>query len=328
MSKILITGSAGFIGMHLSIRFLKNGIDIIGLDNLNDYYDFNLKKNRLIEVKKVANLKDSGSFIFYQNDLNDDNFWNEIKKHGITSVIHLAAQAGVRYSLKNPELYLKSNVFGFQKVIDFCINNSIKKLIYASSSSVYGKISNQPFKEDEPCNIPESYYAATKKMNELMAFSYFKTHNLNSIGVRFFTVYGPWGRPDMAPMIFIKSAFNDLPINIFNYGDQKRDFTYIDDIIEGIFEIFNFDFKSPHCEIFNIGKGSPVNLMDFINLIEKNTGRFLKKNLIEAQPGDVEVTFADVSKISKLTNYTAKTKIDQGLFQLVKWYTKYYKINK
>ena len=205
MRKILITGAAGFIGMHTSIKFISEGYEVIGLDNLNDYYSVDLKISRLEEIEKKSK-KFKGKWTFLKGDITDDTSWTLLKNYGITNIIHLAAQAGVRYSTENPMAYLNSNILGFQKVLDFCVMSNINHLIYASSSSVYGKDSSQPFTENQSCNSPESYYAATKKSNELMAYSYYRTNNLSSIGLRFFTVYGPWGRPDMAPNLFANSA--------------------------------------------------------------------------------------------------------------------------
>ena len=322
MPTVLITGAAGFIGMHTSIKFLNAGWEVIGLDNMNAYYSTDLKKNRIAEICKVAEYCSNG-FSLFQEDLNSD-IWYRLSEYSIDAVIHLAAQAGVRYSIENPRAYLESNIIGFQSVIEFVERHSIKRFIYASSSSVYGKSSMQPFTETESCNEPESYYAATKKSNELMAQSYFKTKGLRSIGLRFFTVYGPWGRPDMAPYLFAKAAFNGEPIKVFNHGNQKRDFTYVGDIVEGIFlSVEDFE-KVKGAEIFNIGFGAPTGLMDFISEIESATGRVLEKSLVEAQLGDVEVTYANTLKLKSTFGYSPKVGLEEGVSNFIKWFKSYH----
>ena len=321
MPRVLITGAAGFIGMHTSIRFLKEGWDVIGLDNLNDYYSVSLKEDRLKEIKKSSEEFDN-EFLFYQEDLNSD-IWDEFNALKIDSLVHLAAQAGVRYSIENPRAYLESNILGFQKVIEFVLRKNVDRFLYASSSSVYGKNSKQPFSESEPCNSPESYYAATKRANELMAHSYNKTQGLKSIGLRFFTVYGPWGRPDMAPMLFAHAAFKKNTIEVFNYGKQKRDFTYVDDIIEGIYTlVIKDDYESDYL-LMNIGNGSPVGLLDFISTIEKYSCPIDKK-MVAAQTGDVEVTYADTSLLSKTVGYKSKYNLDTGIQIFMNWFKNYY----
>lgn len=322
MSKILITGAAGFIGMHCSIKFINAGWDVVGLDNMNDYYSVDLKKNRIHEITKVAN-NSSGSFSLLECDLNSD-VWKDLSKYQFDGVVHLAAQAGVRYSIENPRAYLESNILGFQSVLEFVSEQSIGRFVYASSSSVYGKCSSEPFNESQSCNRPESYYAATKLSNELMAHAYFKTKALNSIGLRFFTVYGPWGRPDMAPFLFAKAAFNHESIIVFNHGNQMRDFTYIDDIVEGIYlsiERFN---RIKGAEVFNIGYGSPTLLMDFINKIESTVGVSIAKTFVDAQPGDVEVTFADTQKFASTFGYLPKVGLLEGVTQFIDWYKSQY----
>lgn len=322
MPKVLITGAAGFIGMHSTIRFLNEGWDVVGLDNLNDYYSIQLKKDRIKHIKQYIK-KTDGSFNFICSDLNS-TVWASIETYDFDAIVHLAAQAGVRYSLENPHTYLESNVLGFQRVLDFVKKTKTKRFVYASSSSVYGKDSKQPFEENESCNSPESYYAATKKMNELMAKSYSHTHGISSVGLRFFTVYGPWGRPDMAPMLFADAIFNNKTVKVFNYGDQKRDFTYVDDIVEGILSV-TISSKFPNgAEVYNIGNGSPVGLLEFIRLLEKATGSELRKDFVEAQKGDVSETFADISKIHQLTGYKPKTDINQGIDSFIQWYKEYY----
>jgi len=321
MPRVLITGAAGFIGMHTSLRFLREGWDVVGLDNLNDYYSIQLKRDRVAEVqKKARNFKQT--FILYQEDLNS-GIWDSLKKYNFEAVVHLAAQAGVRYSIENPRAYLDSNVLGFQSVIEFVERQSIKRFVYASSSSVYGKTSIQPFSEQEHCNQPESYYAATKKTNELMAYSYFKTKGISSIGLRFFTVYGPWGRPDMAPSLFAEAALRGNSIRVFNHGNQQRDFTYIEDVVEGIFLSITKFTKIEGAEILNIGYGSPVGLMDFIAAIEFATGNEIRKLYVEAQLGDVTSTFADTTKIEELFGYSAKTDVKLGISKMIKWYKNY-----
>ena len=315
MPRVLITGAAGFIGMHTSIRFLKEGWDVVGLDNLNDYYSEQLKEDRIREIERCS-LETKSNFQLYRNDLNS-TIWSNISKYAFDGVIHLAAQAGVRYSIENPRAYLHSNISGFQEAIEFAHNNGGLPFVYASSSSVYGKNSEQPFHESEPCVQPESYYAATKKANELMAYSYFKTSKLKSIGLRFFTVYGPWGRPDMAPYLFVNAAFNKKPIQVFNHGNQKRDFTYIDDIVQGIWLSISQFHLVQSAEVFNIGNGAPVGLMQFISEIECATGEKLKKSFVDAQPGDVPITFSDTSKLKKTFGYSPCTSLEEGVLQVV-----------
>jgi UDP-glucuronate 4-epimerase len=324
MPRVLITGAAGFIGMHTSIRFLKEGWDVVGLDNLNDYYSVSLKRNRLKEISKVGS-RLGCTFQMFETDINS-SVWNDLESVDFDAIVHLAAQAGVRYSIENPRAYLESNVFGFQKVLDYVKKTQVKRFVYASSSSVYGKDSKQPFNENEACNNPESYYAATKKMNEHMAKSYFNTHNVSSIGLRFFTVYGPWGRPDMAPMLFTKAAYDNEPIKVYNYGNQSRDFTYIDDIVEGIFSLIAMVEFPKFAEVCNIGNGSPVGLMNFIEQIEANTSSILKKDFVDAQKGDVAQTYADTTKLFKLTGYKPKTSLETGIEKFINWYKVYNKL--
>uniref|UniRef100_UPI004048BE9C NAD-dependent epimerase/dehydratase family protein n=1 Tax=Algoriphagus sp. TaxID=1872435 RepID=UPI004048BE9C len=325
MSKVLITGVAGFIGMHIAIRFLKEGWDVVGIDNMNDYYDVNLKQHRVDNIKNFT-LSSTKSFKIYYEDLNS-SVWNELHSFDFQAVVHLAAQAGVRYCLENPRAYLESNILGFQRVLDFVKTKQVDRFLYASSSSVYGKDSKQPFREEEPCNAPESYYAATKKANELMAYTYNKTFDVSSIGLRFFTVYGPWGRPDMAPMLFASSAFNNESIKVFNHGEQKRDFTYIDDIVEGIIGLVKMKEFPQSAEVCNIGSGQPIRLMDFISEIERNISVELEKEFVEAQKGDVVETYADSSKLFKLSGYRPKVELSYGIKEFVSWYKEYYFIN-
>ena len=323
MPRVLITGAAGFIGMHTSIRFLKEGWDVVGLDNMNDYYSVSLKRDRLSEITSTAS-KFSRSFNMYESDLNSD-VWTELISFEFEAIVHLAAQAGVRYSIENPRAYLESNILGFQSVIDFVSKTGIKRFLYASSSSVYGKNSSQPFSEKAACDSPESYYASTKRANELMAKSYFHTEGLSSIGLRFFTVYGPWGRPDMAPMLFAKAGSSDQAIKVFNQGKQERDFTYVDDIVEGIFLLTimeNFPNQSLVC---NIGYGEPVGLMEFISLLEKSIGKKFIKEFVDAQQGDVESTFADTTLLKSLVDYKSMVGLDNGIPLFMNWYKSYFK---
>ena len=322
MPRVLITGVAGFIGMHTAIRFLKEGWDVVGVDNMNEYYDISLKRNRIENIQKVSFNSDQAFDVFYE-DLNSA-VWEKLNTIDFQSVVHLAAQGGVRYSLENPLAYLESNIFGFQKVLEFVKIKHIDRFIYASSSSVYGKDSKQPFTEDEPCNSPESYYAATKKANEAMAHAYNKTHHVSSVGLRFFTVYGPWGRPDMAPMIFTKSAFNNESIDVFNYGNQKRDFTYIDDIIEGIYRIVTKKEFPNDSIVLNIGRGTPIKLGAFIEEIERNTQKKLRKNLKPPQKGDVTETYADLKRLKEFIDYSPVINLSAGINEFVNWYKSYY----
>ncbi|SDD38799.1 UDP-glucuronate 4-epimerase [Algoriphagus faecimaris] len=332
MKRILVTGAAGFIGFHLCKKLLELGHQVVGVDNLNGYYDPQLKLARLkelgisgveLENEEIKKLE-TGDFTFLKADITDDKLWALLSKEfQITSVVHLAAQAGVRYSLENPKSYIKNNVEGFLNVLEFCRYQKINHLIYASSSSVYGKDSEQPFSEDQPCNKPISLYATTKRSNELMAFTYHHLFGINSIGLRFFTVYGPWGRPDMAPFLFTKAAFEGTPIKVFNYGKQKRDFTYIDDIVNGIVQVFNQKEKIEGAEICNIGQGKPIELDEFLREIEFQTGKSLKKEFVEAQPGDVELTFADISNVSKKYLFIPSTQLKKGILGFIKWYKEF-----
>jgi UDP-glucuronate 4-epimerase len=323
MSKILVTGAAGFIGMHTSIRFLNEGWAVVGLDNFNDYYSVTLKRDRVKNIQSLAESMDA-NFKMITDDLNS-NVWESLKTENFDAVVHLAAQAGVRYSIENPRAYLESNVLGFQSVLEFVSKTGIQRFVYASSSSVYGNASTQPFVENQPCNQPESYYAATKIMNELMAKSYFKTQGLCSIGLRFFTVYGPWGRPDMAPMLFAKAAMDNSEIRVFNHGNQQRDFTYVDDIVEGIYRVIGIRNISQGALVLNIGRGAPVSLMKFIDTLEKRMNREIRKSYVEAQLGDVKSTYACTKLLSNMINYSPKVSLDLGINTFVDWYKRYYK---
>lgn len=334
MSQILVTGAAGFIGFHLCKKLLELGHMVVGVDNLNSYYDPKLKVARLqelgikgvdpqsehIEVFKFENL------IFFKADITNDRLWDLLAKdYQMTSIIHLAAQAGVRYSLDNPKSYIKSNVEGFLNVLEFCRHQKINHLIYASSSSVYGMESKQPFTEKESCNKPISLYAATKRSNELMAYTFHHLFGISSTGLRFFTVYGPWGRPDMAPFLFTKAAFEGTQIKVFNHGDQKRDFTYIDDITNGIVQILLQKEKIEGAEICNIGQGNPIDLIKFMDLIEEKSGKKLNKEFVGPQPGDVTITYADTSLLRDKFSFMPKVGLEEGIEEFVNWYKYFFK---
>lgn len=329
---ILVTGAAGFIGFHFIKRVLKEGYSVLGLDNINSYYSPKLKLDRLrqlgIHAESIGFLTPivHENFTFVKGHLESDDTWHLlVKDFEVETVVNLAAQAGVRYSLENAQSYISSNIMGFMKVLEFCREKDIKELIYASSSSVYGMSSEQPFSENEACDKPVSIYAASKRSNELMAYTYHHLFGLNSIGLRFFTVYGPWGRPDMAPFIFTKAAEDGQQIRVFNNGEQQRDFTYVDDIVEGVHKILENKTKISGAEIANIGHGSPVELMKFIETIEKYTGKCLDKSFEPAQPGDVKITYADTARLMAKYNYSPTTSLDYGIKEFVKWYRSYYK---
>lgn len=324
MPRVLITGAAGFIGMHTSIRFLEEGWDVIGLDNMNDYYSVQLKHDRLKEIKKAEERFSAGNFKLYENDLNS-NVWANLEGDNIQVVIHLAAQAGVRYSLKNPQAYLESNILGFQRVLEFVVQQEINSFFYASSSSVYGNTGNRRLNELSPINSPESYYAATKIANELMAHSYLKTHNLASVGLRFFTVYGPWGRPDMAPWIFANAAINSDAIKVFNYGKQARDFTYVGDVVDRVFRLVSMHEESVKLpKVLNIGNGKPVELIQFIETIEKHMDSQMQKKFVEKQKGDVCYTNASTDLMQKVLGDNYKiTSLEDGIKEFCQWFKSY-----
>jgi len=323
--KILITGVAGFIGFHLVDRLCKEGYDIIGIDNLNDYYDIGLKEDRLNELKPHI---DSKKFIFYKEDITAlKNLENLFKDSQIDLVIHLAAQAGVRYSLENPHVYIQSNIVGFMNILECCRYHKVDRLIYASSSSVYGGNKKIPFSEDDRVDSPISIYAATKKSNELMAYTYSYLYNINMIGLRFFTVYGPWGRPDMSPHIFTDSIINNKKIKIFNNGKHARSFTYIDDIIESIYRLTDIDsLKLKKYLLLNIGGENPINLMDYVQLIEKSLSKKAKYEFLPRCYAEMDTTSADTQVLSDLIEYTPKTNIKDGIDRFIDWYLKYYRI--
>lgn len=330
-SKILITGSAGFIGYHLTKQLIRDGYNVFGVDNINDYYDQSLKYERLSDIDtllKVQNIK--SSYKFYDLDISDSSSLEKIfNDNNFDLVINLAAQAGVRYSIDNPKAYIDSNLVGFSNILECCRHNKIKHLIYASSSSVYGMNIKQPFSTSDNTDFPISLYAATKKSNELLAHSYSHLFNLPTTGLRFFTVYGPYGRPDMAYYSFTKAILEGKPINVFNNGDMQRDFTYIDDIVFGIKSLINkipnqqknaiSSSKAPY-KIYNIGNNNPVTLRRFISAIEQATGKKAVENLLPMQPGDVPITYADISELEKETGFKPSTSIEDGITKFVEWY--------
>lgn len=332
--KILITGSAGFIGMHLSLRLAEQGHSVIGLDNINAYYDTSLKYDRLkqqgilkesIFYNKLIDGKENIQFI--ELDLLDaGNLQALFAKQNFDIVINLAAQAGVRYSITNPRDYVDSNIIGFFNILEACRNFPVKQLLFASSSSVYGNSQTFPFKETETTDNPISFYAATKKSNEVMAHTYSHLYGIPSIGLRFFTVYGPWGRPDMAMFLFTKNILEEKPINVFNEGELFRDFTFINDIVEGISKIANHPHSAEDgfYEIYNIGNGNPVKVLDFIKEIEKATGKKAILNFQPMQEGDVYTTYASTEKLFEKYGYQTNTTIETGVSQFVKWFISYY----
>ena len=325
---ILITGSAGFIGYHLASSLIKKNKYVIGIDNLNNYYSVKLKKDRIKDLKKIK----KKYFIFHKIDLsNKEKIENLFKKYNITEVINLAAQAGVRYSITNPEKYLRSNIIGFHNLISCSIKAKVKMFIYASTSSVYGKITKTPFNESLNCNNPIQLYAATKLTNELIAHAYSHLYNFLTIGLRFFTVYGPWGRPDMALFKFVDAMKKKKKINVFNYGKHYRDFTYIDDVIKAINSIktnFRKKFKKKkNYEIYNIGNNKPVFLKNYINEIEKNLKIKARINYLPLQPGDIFKTQADTTKLRNHFNYKSKTDYKKGVKKFVDWHNGYYRKN-
>ncbi|WP_342806466.1 NAD-dependent epimerase [Alteromonas sp. M12] len=329
--KFLVTGAAGFIGMHTCLRLLKEGHEIVGVDNLNAYYSVTLKEYRLKQLEPFE------SFRFIKMDISDRHAISDLfKREQFHRVIHLAAQAGVRYSIEAPFDYVDSNLIGMMTILEGCRHNNVEHLIYASSSSVYGMNPKVPFSTDDSVDHPVSLYAATKKSNELMAHSYSHLYNIPTTGLRFFTVYGPAGRPDMAPWLFTEAIIKGEPIKVFNNGEMERDFTYIDDIVEGITRIqneiptidVNNDLSSPSSStapyrVFNIGNNSSVKLGDFISAIETSCGKGAEKIMLPMQPGDVKKTYADIASLMKVINYKPKTNICDGVSEFVKWYKSY-----
>ena len=332
---VLITGAAGFIGSFLVKRFLKSGYKVIGIDNINSYYDKNLKLKRLKNIKEYS-IKNNFNWLFYKSNIEDKNYMRQIfldKKPQI--VVNLAAQAGVRYSIVNPYSYVESNLLGFSNILDLCQTHDVKHLVYASSSSVYGANKEFPFSEEQKVDTPLSFYAATKISNEMMAHAYSNIYNLPITGLRFFTVYGPWGRPDMAPMIFADKILQKKPITVFNHGNMSRDFTFISDIIEGTYLCClkvptpNDDYKLgkpsiPH-RIFNIGNGNPVKLLDFVELLEEALSIKAIKVFDNIQPGDVESTYASTQNLEEWIGYKPLVTIKEGVGIFSNWYLKYYR---
>lgn len=337
---ILVTGAAGFIGFHLCKRLIELGESVVGFDNINNYYDPELKRARLNELEKLKK-QIKGSYFFIKGDLKDNALVEKLfLDHEPQYVVNLAAQAGVRYSIENPSSYINSNLIGFFNILESSKNHKIKHLLYASSSSVYGGNQKMPFSEDDSVDHPVSLYGASKKCNELLAHTYSHVYNLPSTGLRFFTVYGPWGRPDMALFIFTKAIFEDQPIRLFNKGEMLRDFTYIDDIINSMVLLLkkeakgdkNFNPKKPNPStswaphrVFNIGNSNPIPLMSFVSTIEKITNKTAKKSFSPMHIGDVPRTFADTSKLQEYINYKPNTPIDIGIKNFIEWYQKYYK---
>ncbi len=334
--KILVTGAAGFIGFHLAVKLLERGDEVVGLDNLNDYYDVELKRARLNQVQSYDN------FRFVKMNLEDrqgiaDLFAGE----KFDRVVNLAAQAGVRYSLVNPHAYIDSNIQGFMNILEGCRHNAVEHLVYASSSSVYGANTSMPFSVHDNVDHPVSLYAASKKANELMAHTYSHLYRLPTTGLRFFTVYGPWGRPDMALFLFASAILEGRPIDVFNYGRMKRDFTYIDDIVEGVVRTLDRvatesddwngadpdpGTSSAPYRLYNIGNNNPVELMHLIGVLEQELGREAEKNMLPIQPGDVPATYADVDALTRAVGFKPSTSIEEGVKRFVTWYRSFYRV--
>lgn len=322
-SKVILTGAAGFIGSHLAKRLLETGAEVVGLDNINDYYDVNLKYHRLSELEKYE------GFTFIRCDISQKDELNRIfEEHRADVVVNLAAQAGVRYSIENPQVYIDSNVIGFFNILEACRNYPVKHLVYASSSSVYGNSDKIPFSVDDRVDNPISLYAATKKSNELMAYTYSHLFGIPATGLRFFTVYGPAGRPDMAYFSFTKKILAGEPIKLFNYGELERDFTYVDDIIEGIMRIIPTvpeEQNGARAKVYNIGNNKPVALKEFVAALEDAIGVKAKIEYLPMQPGDVYRTYADISELEKDFGFKPQTDIRTGLRRFAEWYKGYYK---
>jgi len=340
--KILITGTAGFIGFHLTNRLLADGHTVLGVDNINDYYDVKLKKDRLafagINSEKLQDnvpqiSEKSSRYSFVKADLTNKEVINNLFEAEKPDVaVNLAAQAGVRYSLEYPQTYIDSNITGFLNILEGCRHHGVEHLIYASSSSVYGSNTNMPFSTEDRVDNPVSLYAASKKSNELMAHTYSHLFGIPTTGLRFFTVYGPWGRPDMALFIFTKAMIEGKKIDVYNFGKMSRDFTYVDDIVEGIIRLIpkppaKSEDKTAPYRLFNIGYGSPVKLMDFIHEIEENLGVEADKNLMAIQPGDVPKTWADVDNLFELIDFKPQVSVKEGVKNFIDWYKEYYGVN-
>ncbi|MCV2886004.1 NAD-dependent epimerase [Aestuariibacter sp. AA17] len=335
--KVLVTGAAGFIGSHVSLYLLERGDEVVGLDNINDYYDVNLKYDRL---KRIEQHEKAYNFTFVKMGVEDrEGMASLFEEHKFDKVVHLAAQAGVRYSIENPHAYIDANIVGFTNILEGCRHNKVAHLVYASSSSVYGANESMPFSVHDNVDHPLSLYAASKKANELMAHTYSHLYNLPTTGLRFFTVYGPWGRPDMALFLFTKAIMEGDPIKVFNYGNHRRDFTYIDDIVEGIIRTLDHTAqpneqwsgekpdpgtsKAPW-RVYNIGNQSPVQLLNYIETLEDALGKKAEKELLPLQPGDVPDTYADVEALVEDVNYRPQTTIKEGIGNFVNWYKTYY----
>jgi len=333
--KILVTGAAGFIGMHTCKALVERGDEVVGIDNLNDYYDVDLKKKRLVQIELYPN------FRFIKIDIADkDALFIFFETEKFDKVINLAAQAGVRYSITNPQEYVESNLVGFINILEGCRHNAVQHLVYASSSSVYGGNTKMPFSEHDNVDHPVSLYAATKKSNELMAHTYSHIYNLPTTGLRFFTVYGPWGRPDMAPFLFVNAIEKNEPIKIFNHGNMQRDFTYVDDIVEAVVRVvdknatakdgYDTKYTDPSCSnvpyrIFNIGNSSPVPLMEFIDSLESAIGKKAEKNYLPMQDGDVPATYANTQMLNDWIGFSPSTPLKEGVKKFVDWYVSHYK---
>ncbi|MFV0210657.1 NAD-dependent epimerase/dehydratase family protein [Empedobacter falsenii] len=336
MKTVFITGVAGFIGYHLAEKLIEKDIQVVGIDNINDYYTIQLKYDRLHELginqefasnfgQKVLSSKYEEKMIFYRMNLEDKESLAQLfKTYSFDAVVNMAAQAGVRYSIENPDAYGQSNLVGFLNILECCRNYNVKKLLYASSSSIYGNSSDVPFSTNQNVDHPISLYAATKKANELMAHAYNHLYNFQTIGLRFFTVYGPWGRPDMAMFLFTDAILNHQPLKVFNHGDLSRDFTYIDDIIQGIDKILEDKNTNEKYQLYNIGNSKPVQLMDFIKEIEKSTGEKAILEMYPMQAGDVNQTWADVQELKDKFGYHPHYPVDKGVYNFVQWYRKYY----
>lgn len=336
--KVLVTGAAGFIGFHTCMRLLQRGDTVVGFDNVNNYYDTSLKESRLEELRRQG-----GPFTFHRADLADlPALQSLFETESFDRVVNLAAQAGVRYAAENPQSYVQSNIVGFVNLLECCRHHPVEHLVYASSSSVYGANEKQPFSVSDNVDHPVSLYAASKKSNELMAHVYSDLFGIPSTGLRFFTVYGPWGRPDMSPFLFTRAITEGKPIDVFNYGKHRRDFTYVDDVVEGVLRVLDrpaapdpsWSGQAPDpassrapWRIYNIGNTQPVNLLDYIEMIEKKLGRTVEKNLKPMQPGDVPDTFADVTELVRDTGYQPSTPLEEGIGKFVEWYKEYYKLS-